>query len=437
MAATYRTGQAAKLLGVSSHHIRRLCEAGMVEAELNSGNQWRIHLTEIDRLTKEGVPPIPQIESEPAEPAKETATPAAPRRVESITVKPESEAVQNERDRLQVAQSRLQRRKLELEQTQVEDVFEERNNRRRAEAEAERRRARHQVWLSKWTEFGRGLIPSNCPPHLIIAASDAVRNVLSKLTNSEADLSVKEQITASVQHATRPLLLAEAVENALGALDRGARSDPAWHSRAKEAAGNALRMLPLETPNAQIARVARQAVSEVSSAFEAVKREQVARAGIVNSMAMWKLFEATEDERSSATDAVRERLSQLPPGATQAELEAAKGKALASFEDRIQRRLQEREEVQRRRQAEQFASFALSGFAIKLLWPREYLFSPELAGEIRTQLHPKLIDGFYDGKIGHDEANEMIKSLITEMLDDGDDEEDDDEEEEEEENEPW
>jgi len=59
MAAYYRTGQAAKALGVSDHHVRRLCDAGLIEAELTERNHWRIPASEIDRLTEDGVPELP------------------------------------------------------------------------------------------------------------------------------------------------------------------------------------------------------------------------------------------------------------------------------------------------------------------------------------------------------------------------------------------
>jgi len=67
----YRTGQAAKQPGVSSYHIRRLCEAGEIAAEITNGQQWKIPAGEIARLKKEVVPPVPQDlepdeESEPA-----------------------------------------------------------------------------------------------------------------------------------------------------------------------------------------------------------------------------------------------------------------------------------------------------------------------------------------------------------------------------------
>ena len=55
----YRTGQAAAALG-SSYAIRRLCAAGLIEAEF-SWKQWRIAVSEIERWKREGVPPIPGI----------------------------------------------------------------------------------------------------------------------------------------------------------------------------------------------------------------------------------------------------------------------------------------------------------------------------------------------------------------------------------------
>ena len=61
----YRTGQAAKQLGVSSYQVRRLCEAGEIAAEISAGQQWKIPLSEIARLKHEGVPPVPvEVEAE-------------------------------------------------------------------------------------------------------------------------------------------------------------------------------------------------------------------------------------------------------------------------------------------------------------------------------------------------------------------------------------
>jgi len=55
----YRTGQAAKQLGVSSYHVRRLCEAGEIAAELSEGQQWKIPASEIARRRRGDVCPRP------------------------------------------------------------------------------------------------------------------------------------------------------------------------------------------------------------------------------------------------------------------------------------------------------------------------------------------------------------------------------------------
>ena len=57
--AALRIGQASKELGVTAHHLRRLCASNLVEAETSPGGQYRIPLLEIERLKRSGVPPIP------------------------------------------------------------------------------------------------------------------------------------------------------------------------------------------------------------------------------------------------------------------------------------------------------------------------------------------------------------------------------------------
>ena len=58
----YRIGQASKQLNVSSYHLRRLCQAGVIDAELTSGNQWRIAISTSaelrERFVRPGFPPM-------------------------------------------------------------------------------------------------------------------------------------------------------------------------------------------------------------------------------------------------------------------------------------------------------------------------------------------------------------------------------------------
>src|ERR1022692_316667 len=54
-----RTGQVARVLGLSTHQVRRLCETGLIVAELGPGGHWRIPVSEVARLQKDGVVLIP------------------------------------------------------------------------------------------------------------------------------------------------------------------------------------------------------------------------------------------------------------------------------------------------------------------------------------------------------------------------------------------
>ena len=56
--AFFSTGQAAQELGTSIPKVRALCETGMIHAEVTSGNQWRVPVLEVERLKREGLPPI-------------------------------------------------------------------------------------------------------------------------------------------------------------------------------------------------------------------------------------------------------------------------------------------------------------------------------------------------------------------------------------------
>ena len=58
--AFFSTGQAAQELGTSIPKVRALCETGMIEAEVTPGNQWRVPVLEVERLKRDGLPPIPR-----------------------------------------------------------------------------------------------------------------------------------------------------------------------------------------------------------------------------------------------------------------------------------------------------------------------------------------------------------------------------------------
>lgn len=135
----YRSGQAARQLAVSAHIIRRLCEKGLIKAEHDPGGQWRLPASEIDRLKKEGIPPLPLVDKEPASIVPRLATPAImPARLPSSAVAP---VVQDARNSVDVKKARLDELTVDLEL----DLLVEERRRRKAALVAEEQRIRDQA----------------------------------------------------------------------------------------------------------------------------------------------------------------------------------------------------------------------------------------------------------------------------------------------------
>src|SRR5271155_4057160 len=56
----FSTGQAARQLSTTLATIRLLCENQVIAAETTPGGQWRVPASEVERLKRDGLPPIPR-----------------------------------------------------------------------------------------------------------------------------------------------------------------------------------------------------------------------------------------------------------------------------------------------------------------------------------------------------------------------------------------
>src|SRR5438477_13087384 len=66
----YSTGQAARQLGTTLAAIRVLCENRVIAAETTPDGHWRVPASEVERLKRDGLPPIPRpLPTESAPPA--------------------------------------------------------------------------------------------------------------------------------------------------------------------------------------------------------------------------------------------------------------------------------------------------------------------------------------------------------------------------------
>src|SRR5262249_44185439 len=56
----FTSGQAARQLGTTTDAIRNLCQSGAIKSQTTAGGQWRVPVAEIERLKRDGLPPIPR-----------------------------------------------------------------------------------------------------------------------------------------------------------------------------------------------------------------------------------------------------------------------------------------------------------------------------------------------------------------------------------------
>ncbi|MEN6536908.1 MAG: hypothetical protein ABFD89_24860 [Bryobacteraceae bacterium] len=419
---TYRLGQAAKMLETSTYRLRALCRAGLVEAELTASGQWLIPVEEVSRLEKEGLPPVPRATPEP-EAGKEADPPA-----QASPDPEESEQVRLERDGVAIADHRLRRRKLELEEAEVEDAFQARENRRQAEqreaaqrqAEAEAATARKQ-WEERTIENALATLPYDCPAALKVQAHEKLRNVLRTLGPDNSQGVVQKVVTSTVDTALEPYFdgkrVQKAVEDALRDLPY-CESRKGWESKVRKLAEAALCSPAGPRDQATLNRVAKEAVSPTVQECKHV--QQLAEAAAT--LRYWQLFNATDEERAEANKAVLAALSRLPVGASSSDINKAKEEALRPFERAVESRL--------RTEARKLGASAIAAKAVQILshhlrvdyeWG-SFSEEAETCRALAEELRPLIEEKYLAGSIDYDELDEYVQEWTDEHIDaDGED----------------
>jgi hypothetical protein len=150
----FRTGQAAKRLGISSYRVRQLCEAGVIaDAELTDGGQWLVPALSVDKLSRDGVPPTPK-SIDAAAPAASGNGPGRPARHNQnpLLARPSEDAVDAAEDsfiserKLVADTHKLARMRVRKEGLELQDWFESRDRAKiQRELEEDRRREESEV----------------------------------------------------------------------------------------------------------------------------------------------------------------------------------------------------------------------------------------------------------------------------------------------------
>jgi len=460
--SSYRTGQLARVLGVSSYQIRRLAEAGLIEAEY-SGKQWRIPARELERLQKEGVPEIPAntgaTQSPPPRPKSTSASPAP-----GLVAAPSDDVVAAHEQaditaqQVEIRRNRLERLKMKREMYQVGDYFRKRRLEREAEraaedqaelerAEAERRReaqaereSRRREWCESWQRYALGLIPWEAQNQVEGQVYAAVAQVLGELEPRHDAGITQRLVDSAVERALAPWRSSKetqkAIERAIYALPWDIQYNSAYarfKHRAFQAATDAINQLPESAGYSARETATLQATQGIVTEYN--HREQCD--AVLEDL--WRqLRSSTPAELKRAEEDVGAALSKLPVGTSEQAMKDARDKALQPVLETITMRLAERqqqqeaqrhkrEETQGREQAESRVSWRLLSDVTR------YLQDLERQGEIefeglgdRWDLERKLKDKIrgpliaevvHNPSISDDEIRVRVKQLIDRHLD--------------------
>ncbi len=414
MSGYYRSGQAAKLWGISAHLVRRLCEAGLIEAQHTAGGQWKIPHSEVERIKEEGVPEIPSsIEPDQDEweaggpqetgPARVVRGPAAP--VEALVAATRHNKLEIDQDltetqgwfheppRVGVAAS-FRRDEGSLDRTT------------RAQAEQERI-----AWHDSWLTTALCSLPWEAPPEIRLLVRETVGDALATLGPKHSRLLVDSLVTAAVAKALRPWKqereTERAIETACNVLPWAARnssSPTSWESRAKEGAAASIRKLSADCAFTEKLRVGSAAVQQVTTEFQ----DHELRKTILNCANLW---DVAPEEREDAQAAIRRKLESLPAGTSALAMQTAREQSLVPFR-----------ESKKRRQKIGLALAHIRPYLGQLRQDGEVEFGTEsdvwnFARRVESQIRRSLEQELLNDEMSDRELSEFVEELVDEALD--------------------
>lgn len=427
-AAYYRSGQAATMLDITAHSVRRLCEAGLIEAELSDGGQWRVPASEIERLKQEGVPPIPSsVVDQDEEQGNEEIRENSPKH--ELLAPPSKDVVTSAED-VVVAENQLKKLKIERETEETQDWFRHRNTakaeaksrKRQAELEksarAEEERART-AWQDRWLAIALVTVPQGAPAETRLKVQRDVTEVLAGLGPQNSPEVIRPLVEAAVAKALQPWLrqkeTARAIETACDTLPWAARNyftPTAWQTRANEAASAAIRKVPWDSSYDEKLKAGTAAVQPICREIE----DSETREKVLRTVCLWDI---DYSEQGNAKEAIRRALQELPPGTPEKNLERAREQALAPFREARKRREQDAAQQQR--------------VELRLFHVRHYLRELQAAGQVQFEddwdlwkyadritprVRQALLEELQSQELTDEEIEAFIEQLVEEALDD-------------------
>lgn len=345
----YSSGQAARELGVTQAKIRALCESEVIDSTLTAGGQYRIRRDELERLKRDGLPPIPRPLPDPEcpRPVSRTLRPSH----DEVNFSPEpSEAVINAAETVACLEHEVKAVELQKQKGEGLDWFRERETRAAAEKsdrdEVERlRRSQEEAvlererWSAKWAECGLRSVPADVPRAYLLEVHRRIEETLQRLNVTQPDSITRDLIHAAVEGALEPWNKQRRITNIIKEtyeayyIPAAMRFDSSWKARMNTAAADAITGLRENASADEMRIAARNAITPLVRECESVR----ARAAMVESL--W-IPSANRGEQAQGKEAVATALAKLPISASKPDLEEAQTTALEPVRAAIAVRLE-------------------------------------------------------------------------------------------------
>src|ERR1035437_2481165 len=205
----YSTGQVARQLGTTLATIRVLCETRVLAAETTPGGPWRVPASEVERLKRDGLPPIPRpLPTESAPPPRDGT---ADRHGHPDLLAEPSDEVVSAADQVAITRSMLEKRKIERDLEETEDWFRDRQRQQAAAEAAERQRTevkqaeqRRLLWVQQWTQYALNSLPYDARREVEMEVHTMVQEALSVLQPSQPEAITRRLVDAAVHRALGP-----------------------------------------------------------------------------------------------------------------------------------------------------------------------------------------------------------------------------------------
>ncbi len=424
----YSTGQVARQLGVTLATVRLLCENRVIAAETTPGGQWRIRASEVERLKRDGLPPIPR--ALPNQRASPAGSVPADDHGNSESVARPSAAVAAAIDQVAITRSMLERRKIEREIEENDDWFRERERRaeeaeaaERQRTEAEQAEQRRLCWVQDWTQHALDSLPNGARREVELEVHTLVQKALSGLQPSQQEAITRRLVEAAVHRALGPWIRKQDIKRSLQAAMNGLP----WEIRYR-AEYAALKQRAWEAAVASLGKVREEASykemeTAAMHALQPMIREHDHVQACQRIVKRVRIFGATAAEQDAAKESVRQALAALPIGASAKQLEMAEGNALAPYKAAVtarkeKARLESEKEAQRRAAA---FKVDLQLDHIERYLEKEYEFDGGLWEMSREadRLRPSIREALIEEVLGNPSmSGEKIRESIEDQIDD-------------------